>query len=503
MADYRHDDDRTLPGGPGMNLTPETDPEHLIPEHTHAAAPGTIGASSTSDDPDVVRGEIERTRQRMSSTIDEIEGALLRKKGEIQDRLDFAAPVRERPWAFAAGVFGTGLALGFLTGGGSRSDDGEDREYVKIPRTLLEGIGLDEAGHGTGERLSGGVVDNGRGVGDWELRTRELMQVVARQEEEIRDLRSVVYGRDDDLDALANAEIGAPESIGEVEIEDEWDEDWNFGDEGDDFQDFEALGMEAEDAGGFSLGKPLAGVIAAGVAGVVGGLAKKLLDNRGSGELDVEVDLEPRPPASVVDDRAHRYTARGTADVREALAATETEPYQPTGRTRQERERERHYEGTLRPPQYGEQMEVEVELDQAGYAPRRPRRRSLRAPEMSPLAGAVAVGAAVAISGLVARLLHNRRSDEMDVEVELEDRAGYRPSTQPRAAYTAPQRTTGEMEVEVDLESRGTTTPGYTAGAAGTQGELDVEVDLEPRAGDPRPRGDDLGGSGTQSPPLM
>ncbi|HEX6748369.1 MAG TPA: hypothetical protein VF092_13820 [Longimicrobium sp.] len=497
MADYRHDDDRTLPGGPGMNRTPETDPEHLIPEHTHAAAPGTIGASSTSDDPDVVRGEIERTRQRMSSTIDEIEGALLRKKGEIQDRLDFAAPVRQRPWAFAAGVFGTGLALGFLTGGGSRSDDDGDREYVKIPRTLLEGIGVEEAGS------SGNTAGNGLGAGDWELRTRELMQVVARQEEEIRDLRAVVYGRDDDLDALANAEIGAPESIGEVEIEDEWDEDWNFSDQGDDFQDFEALGMEAEDEGGFSLGKPLAGVIAAGVAGIVGGLAKKLIDNRGSDELDVEIDLEPRPPASVVDDRAHRYTARGTADVREALAATETEPYQPTGRTRMERERERHYEGTLRPPQYGEPLEVEVELDQAGYVPRRPRRRSLRAPEMSPLAGAVAVGAAVAISGLVARLLHNRRSDEMDVEVELEDRTGYRPSAQPRTAYTSTPRSTGEMEVEVELESRGTTTSGYTAADAGTQRELDVEVDLEPRAGDPRPRSDDLGGSGTQSPPLM
>jgi len=60
MADYRNDEDRTLPTGVrGMNLTPETDPEHLIPEHTHAAAPGTIGAVAGTD-PDAVRGEIER-----------------------------------------------------------------------------------------------------------------------------------------------------------------------------------------------------------------------------------------------------------------------------------------------------------------------------------------------------------------------------------------------------------------------------------------------------------
>src|SRR4051812_43030285 len=111
MADHRNDDDRTLPGGPGMNLTPEKDPEHLIPDHTHPAPLGTIGAQVTPEDPDAVRNEIERTRQRMSGTIDQIEGALLRKKAEVQERLDFAAPVRQRPWAFAAGVFGTGLAL--------------------------------------------------------------------------------------------------------------------------------------------------------------------------------------------------------------------------------------------------------------------------------------------------------------------------------------------------------------------------------------------------------
>ena len=91
MADYRNDDDPTLPGGTaGLNRTPETDPEHLLPDHTAAPAVPGLVAGGVSGDPDAVRDEIERTRERMSSTIDQIDGALHRKKGEIQDRLDVA-----------------------------------------------------------------------------------------------------------------------------------------------------------------------------------------------------------------------------------------------------------------------------------------------------------------------------------------------------------------------------------------------------------------------------
>jgi hypothetical protein len=115
-------------------------------------------------------------------------------------------------------------------------------------------------------------------------------------------------------------------------------------------------------------------------------------------------------------------------------------------------------------------------------------------PEMSPLAGAVAAGAAVAISGLVARILHNRsHHEEMDVEVELEDRGTYRPSAQPRTAYTAPrtqpvaQPGRGEMEVEVELEPRSSAgyseAPIYPRAAQPGAGEMQVEVDLESRGG--------------------
>jgi hypothetical protein len=516
MADYRNDDDRTLPGAPGMNRTPETDPEHLIPEHTHAAAPGTIGAQLTSDDPDVVRSEIERTRQRMSGTIDEIESVLLRKKGEIQERLDVTAPVRERPWAFAGGVFGTGLLLGFLTGGGKGNGAEEDHEYVKVPRALLEGVGLEESG-GAGLPARGGS-------GEWEARTRELMQVVARQEEEIRDLRAVVYGdRDWDVDALGEAEMAQPESLGAVDVEEEWDEDWNFSDEDDDFETIEALGYDGEaDEGGLHVGKPLAGLIAAGVAGVVAGAARKLLAGRGGGaEMDVQVELEPSGGASIVDDRADRYD--GLADARDAMAT----PRQPAQAPRYGghtpphgiEEGERDYPYTNRPPSYGRPVEVEVELEQPqrGYARPAPRRGvSLPSmPEMSPLAGAVAVGAAVAISGLVARVLHARsHREEMDVEVELENRSGYRPSVQPQGAYT-PQRAAqagGEMQVEVELEGQGrqqprayTESPSYPhAAQQGQGGEVQVEVDLENRGGTSQFGGSTEGiDRRPQSPPLM
>jgi hypothetical protein len=515
MADHRNDDDRTLPGGPGMNRTPETDPEHLIPEHTHAAPLGTIGAELTPDDPDAVRGEIERTRERMSQTIGAIEGALLKKKEEINDRLDFTAPVRQRPWAFAGGVFGTGLVLGLLTGGGKSRDEEEDREHVKIPRALLEGIGLEPiaGGHGAG---------NGRGGSrEWEDRSRELMQVVARQEEEIRDLRAAVYGDADwDVDAYG---ADAPESIGVVDVENEWDEDWNFGDEEDDFQDFEALGMEEEHEGG-GISKPIAGLIAAGIAGLVGGLAKKYLGGSGDAdEMQVEVDLEPRGGGSIVDDYSEHYTASGVVDAEAAMRrerARSRPVERPVARPAAEREREHHYQYTNRPPSYGRPVEIEVDLETpAPRAYARPRRR-LHAPEMSPLAGAVAVGAAVAFSGLVARILHNRgeRAQEMDVEVELEERPGYRPSAQPRAAYTPPRPQPsaaprqGELEVEVDLEQqrpRGySDAPEYprTAQPQG-DGDIQAEVDLEPRAGEQPFRGGQGGTSGQgglpSDPPLM
>lgn len=416
MADDRMDPDRTLPGT-GMNLTPETEPEHLLPEHTHAAVRGTIAAGTS--DPDAVRSEIERTRARMSHTIDQLEGVLQRKKGEIQDRLDFVAPVREKPWMFAAGVFGSALALGLFTGG--RDDD--DRDHVKVPRALLAGMDLDEDG-----RLS----DHGRGSGA----SRELLGLIARQEEEIRDLRAALYGEDEGLEAYtalaedAEDEVYATDfeadALADVAVADEWDEDWNFDDNGDALNDFGAFGAEGEKRG--FLGKAVAGAVAAGLAGAIGGLGKKIARRRGGGEMDVEVELEPR--RDVIDDT--RY--HDELDV---------EPRRTTG--------------------WGGGMDVEVETE-APYASHR------RSRSVSPLAGAVAAGAAALVGGLATRLVRGRRGHETsDDEVELE------------AIPPAPRAARGDLDLDVEAEVRG-----HTSSPQPLTAERQYEVELKRPIGDPR-----------------
>jgi len=437
MADYRKDDDATLPGGlAGMNRTPETDPEHLIPDHTSAPAVPGLVAGGVSGDPDTVRDEIERTRARMSSTIDQIEGALRQKKGEIQERLDVVAPIRERPWIFAAGVFGTGLALGLLTGGG----DDDDRDHVKVPRALLAGLGTDGSGVGNGFT----------GDGEWAGRSRELMQVVRRQEEEIRDLRAALYDEDDapegysDLGARGGDLVGA-DALGDVGVDDEWDEDWNYDDSGDALDDFGAFGVEGE-RGGF-LRKAVAAAVAAGLAGVIGGVGKKIARNRGrGGEMEVEVDLE-RSGGSATDER-----------VDEDDLAARRDGYDGEAYGGEELDRSRPYAGRYSVPQpradegydgrYDRELDVEVEMERpreryiASWEP--PRERGL---PVSPLAGAVAAGAAALVGGLVARLVRSRSHDgEMEVEVELEERGGF---------TSSPQPITAERAYEVELERPG------------------------------------------------
>src|SRR5690606_12413565 len=124
--------------------------------------PAGAPAPEEGGDPEVAREQIERTRARMSETIDEIEDVLVRKKEQIQERLDFLAPVRERPLASLGVVLGAGLVLGLLTGGG----DDEDRSYTHR-RTLDE------------------LQDRAE---SWERRARRLMRVAREQEEELAAL---------------------------------------------------------------------------------------------------------------------------------------------------------------------------------------------------------------------------------------------------------------------------------------------------------------------------
>jgi len=439
MADHRNDEDRTLPTGlGGMNLTPETDPEHLIPEKTHAAAVGTIGAVSSTD-PDAVRDEIERTRQRMSQTIDQLEGALGRKKAEIQERLDFVAPVRDNPWPFALGVFGTGLVLGVLTGGG----DKEDRDHVKVPRALLAGMDLEEDGSFSTSARAG-----------------DLLQVIARQEEEIRDLRAALYDDDVSVETYDDLDEPSADAMAGVAAGDEWDEDWNFDDRDDALNDFGAFGVDGE-RGGF-LRKAVTAALAAGLAGAIGGVGKKLVRNRGrGGEMDVEVDLEAPHGAAldVEQDQAYLAARRSRGGGRPYRGEMDVEVELEPRRT----------------AAYGRELDVEVELEE-------PHRRW--SPPVSPLAGAVAAGAAALVGGLVAKLVHDRRgSSEMDVEVELEGQPSFQATApaQPATTRTAPIETTrsaagGELELEVDLEQRG-----HLSSPQPVTAERQYEVELEER----------------------
>ena len=193
--DREGDDQTLLSGAPvageGLNRTPETDPDHLLPEHSSAVAPGIIAATG---DPDTVRSEIERTRARMSSTIDSIEEALLRKKSQLEERLDVTAPVRERvrsnPWGAVAAVFGAGLLLGYITGD---SDDDDDR-----PRRHVRNAALGAGALGYDVELDQGQAayqaDWQQRASQWESRARELMKTCNRQEEEIRHLRGSIGG---------------------------------------------------------------------------------------------------------------------------------------------------------------------------------------------------------------------------------------------------------------------------------------------------------------------
>jgi|GEM_PF-2231779 len=150
--------------------------------------PGRMDAAETmTDDPQVVRAEIEHTRERMSETIDEIEGVIARKREQLQDRLDVLAPVRERPLPAAGIAFGAGLVLGLLTGG-----DEEEHEFHPRARSLR----LDGEAH---DPYVGDVEERAR---MWEARARRLLQVARDQEEQIRELQERygnLYSRDVDL----------------------------------------------------------------------------------------------------------------------------------------------------------------------------------------------------------------------------------------------------------------------------------------------------------------
>jgi len=180
MADLnltRRDDDTIPDASPMAGGTAErrVDTDHLLPGETHAATPGTI---ARVDDPELARLQIEQTRARMSDTIGQIEGALLRKKENLEERLDVMAPVRRRarenPYPVIGGVFLAGLVLGLLTGG----DDEDDAPRPAVRRFAADFDRERAHGYHWEERAH-----------TWERRARRLMDLANRQEAELLETR--------------------------------------------------------------------------------------------------------------------------------------------------------------------------------------------------------------------------------------------------------------------------------------------------------------------------
>jgi ElaB/YqjD/DUF883 family membrane-anchored ribosome-binding protein len=145
--------------------------------------------------PEAARAEIERTRERISGTLDEIEVAILRKKQRLQEQVDVRARIRERPMEAAGVVLGLGLLIGFLTGGGEK----------KARENLKAGEEVDRAA----ERAA-----------IWEARARRLLTIARGQEEEIDELEAA-------LDARAYRYANDVWEDAEWDEEDE--EEWEYG----------------------------------------------------------------------------------------------------------------------------------------------------------------------------------------------------------------------------------------------------------------------------------
>lgn len=181
-----NDADR-LPAGhalPGADVRPGDSTIYNSGSETSGGTGTGVGNGAAADDPDATRAEIEQTRARMSETIDEIEEQLLRRKQTLEEKLDVKAQVRERlapvrerlapiqeevhrrPLLVFGGVFGTGLLLGYLTGG-----DDDDR-----PRRSASDAEYD-----------GGTDVRAR---RWEEQSRRLMRQNSEQEEELRRLHA-------------------------------------------------------------------------------------------------------------------------------------------------------------------------------------------------------------------------------------------------------------------------------------------------------------------------
>lgn len=92
--------------------------DHRLPPGQGGRSAGEVRVAPPANgrpaDPDALRVEIEDTRARMSRTLDEIEGRLVRQKEEIVARAtfrDFRRKVSTEPWRSMAIAFVAGYVI--------------------------------------------------------------------------------------------------------------------------------------------------------------------------------------------------------------------------------------------------------------------------------------------------------------------------------------------------------------------------------------------------------
>lgn len=98
----------------------------------------------TADSPrtvDEARDAVERSRQRISSTLDTLEDRIVEKKHELKDRADVLRPVRDRitarPLVAVAVAVGVGALLGRLGGGPDADADVRRGRSGRVRGTAL------------------------------------------------------------------------------------------------------------------------------------------------------------------------------------------------------------------------------------------------------------------------------------------------------------------------------------------------------------------------------
>jgi ElaB/YqjD/DUF883 family membrane-anchored ribosome-binding protein len=90
------------------------------------------------------RQAVEDSRERMSNTLDAIEGRLVAKKQQLSDRMDVMRPVkqrvRSRPWPAIAVAFGVGVLIWKLRHHGEDEDHGREEEHESSFRKILRRV---------------------------------------------------------------------------------------------------------------------------------------------------------------------------------------------------------------------------------------------------------------------------------------------------------------------------------------------------------------------------